>query len=163
MNKNLYIGHSYLIFHSFIHNTFICTSFHHKEKKSCDYLATRSKCRRQSNPQNLCGYLSKRNTIRTQSGLQTGSREIIHIHIIKNMKNDTQSVIFNPVKICKICKNTKMVQGNVEVSQTDLGLLFYWKQRSFWSCYTLLLVFCICSLKEEVQIHCAGGESGSHQ
>lgn len=50
-----------------------------------------------------------------------------------------------------------MVQGNVEVSQTDLGLLFYWKQRSFWSCYTLLLVFCICSLKEEVQIHCAGG------
>lgn len=41
-----------------------------------------------------------------------------------------------------------MVQGNVEVSQTDLGLLFYWKQKSFWSCYTLLLVFCICSLKE---------------
>lgn len=56
-----------------------------------------------------------------------------------------------------------MVQGNVEVSQTDLGLLFCWKQSSFWSCYTLLLVFCICSLKEAVQILCAGGESGSQQ
>lgn len=126
-------------------------------------MATRSKWRRQSNPQNLCGYQSKRNTIRTQSGLQTGSREIIHIHIIKNMKNDTQSVIFFSFYPVKICKNTKMVQGNVEVSQTDLGLLFYWKQNSFWSCYTLLLVFCICILKEAVQILCAGGESGSQQ
>lgn len=112
-----------MIFHSFIHNTFICTSFHHKEKNpAIIWLHAANGVDNQTHKT----YVVIRVNI-TQyagSGLQTGSREIIHIHIIKNMKNDTESVIFNPVKICKICKNTKMVQGNVEVSQTDLGLLF---------------------------------------